>query len=71
MQRERELKMAPPAFKGCLAHAHRGMVWLCDMQMIHMCARSHTVASYIDDVTILHVGHTGSFKILGPLGTFA
>ena len=27
VQRERDRKMAHPAFKSCLAHAHRGLMW--------------------------------------------
>ena len=28
-----------------------------------MRTRAHTAASYVDDATMLHVGHVGSFKI--------
>ena len=65
--------MACPAFKGCLEYAHRGMMLLHHTQMIALThARKCSAAvSYIHDVTMLHVGHVGSFKILGPLGTSA
>lgn len=42
-KRKRRLKMAPPAFKACLAHAHRGMT--CHLQMMelqHACRGSHS-----------------------------
>lgn len=35
-----------------------------------MHARTHTVASYVDDATMLRVGHIGSFKIPRTLRHF-
>lgn len=35
-----------------------------------MCARTHTAASYVDDATMLHVGHVESFKIPGAIRHF-
>lgn len=36
-----------------------------------MYVRAHTVVSYIDDAIMLHVGHTGSFKIPGTIRHFS
>ena len=35
-----------------------------------MRARAHAAVSYIDDATMPHVGHAGSFKILGAIRHF-
>ena len=52
------MKIVCPAFKGCLAHVHRGMMWLCHTEMTElMHARAHAAAPYIGDATMLHVGH--------------
>lgn len=42
---ERELKMVPLAFKGCLVYVHRKMAWLHHRQMTeltHVCKGSHS-----------------------------
>ena len=35
-----------------------------------MCARAHAAALYTDDATMLHMDHTGSFKIPGATRHF-
>ena len=50
--REGESKMGHPAFKSCLAHAHRGLTWLYHRQMMGlMRAHKGLPESYLDDVT--------------------
>ena len=36
VQRERGLKMVQPAFKGYLAHVHRGIAWLYHIEMMEL-----------------------------------
>ena len=35
-----------------------------------MCTRAHTAALYVDDAAMLHMRHTGSFKISGATRYF-
>ena len=51
-ERERERKMAHPAFKSCLAPVHKGLMWLCHTQMMGLThALQGLSESSMDDAT--------------------
>lgn len=57
MQRKRE--MAHPAFRSCIAHAHRGLTWLRHKQKQKRACKGLAEESYVDDATTYARGSRG------------